>query len=108
MSRYVSKLRAMSNTFKKKRQELNELKAEVGVLVRTEELLYQQARESGVALEDAERGKGVHGFRKTQDNLEEVSDVKSKLDEQKGNTLENMSQVNTLQIALYSPWLYLS
>ncbi|KAI6655108.1 Intraflagellar transport protein 81-like [Oopsacas minuta] len=91
--RYVSKLRVMSNTFKKKRQELNELKAEVGVLVRTDELLQHQARESGVVLEDAERDKGVHGFRKAQDTLEEVSGVKSKLDEQKGNALENMSQM---------------
>ena len=93
MFRYVSKLRAMSNTFKKKRQELNELKAEVGVLARTEELLQQQAKESGMALEQVEREKGVHGFRDAQDTLEEVSDVKSKLDEQKGSALENMSQV---------------
>ena len=90
----------MSNTFKKKRQELNELKAEVGVLVRTDELLQQQARECGVALEDAERGKGVHGFKKAQNSLEEVSDVKSKLDEQKGNTLENMSQVIQYSVKL--------
>ena len=37
--RYVNKLRSKSTTYKKKRQELAELKAEFGVLSRTEEIL---------------------------------------------------------------------
>ena len=37
--RYVNKLRSKSTTYKKKRQELSELRAEAGVLSRTEEIL---------------------------------------------------------------------
>ena len=40
--RYVNKLRSKSTTFKKKRQEIAELRAEAGVLSRTEELLKQK------------------------------------------------------------------
>ena len=37
--RYVNKLRSKSTVFKKKRQEIAELRAEAGVLSRTEEIL---------------------------------------------------------------------
>lgn len=40
--RYVNKLRSKSTIYKKKRQELAELKAEFGVLARTEEILQQR------------------------------------------------------------------
>ena len=37
--RYVNKLRTKSTVFRKKRQEMAELRAEAGVLSRTEEIL---------------------------------------------------------------------
>jgi intraflagellar transport protein 81 len=37
--RYVSKLRSTNTVYKKKRQEISELRAEAGVLSRTEEIL---------------------------------------------------------------------
>ena len=37
--RYVNKLRSKSTIYKKKRQEIAELRAELGVLTRTEEIL---------------------------------------------------------------------
>jgi intraflagellar transport protein 81 len=40
--RYVNKLRGKSTIYKKKRQELAELRAEHGVLSRTEEILRQR------------------------------------------------------------------
>lgn len=40
--RYVNKLRSKSTIYKKKRQEIAEIRAEVGVLSRTEEILRQR------------------------------------------------------------------
>lgn len=40
--RYVAKMRGKSSTYKKKRQEIAELKAEYGVLQRTEEILKER------------------------------------------------------------------
>lgn len=42
LKRLVSKLRSKGTVYKKKRQELAELKAEYGVLQRTEEILKQR------------------------------------------------------------------
>lgn len=40
-----------------------------------------------------ENKKGVSGYRLTQENLEKVSTIKSELDETKGKTLEDMSDM---------------
>jgi len=40
--RYVAKMRGKSSMYKKKRQEIAELKAEYGVLQRTEEILRER------------------------------------------------------------------
>ena len=56
--RYVNALRGKSNVYKKKRAELSELRAEHGVLQRTEEVLGQRAEGVRQALEQMEREKG--------------------------------------------------
>ena len=40
-----------------------------------------------------ERKRGVAGYRETQDELEKVSSKKSELDEMKGRTLDDMSEM---------------
>ena len=40
-----------------------------------------------------EAKKGVSGFHETQEELEKVSAIKSELDEQKGKTLEDISEL---------------
>lgn len=91
--RYVNKLRSKSTTYKKKRQELAELKAEVGVLSRTEEILKARDEYIDQQLSALEDKHGVGGYRKTQETLEKVSHKKSTLDTQKGQTLEEMSDM---------------
>ena len=89
--RYVTKLRTLNTTYKKKKAELSALKAEYGVLARTEEIL--KARDDNVQelVTILEQKKGVHGYRQTQEALEEVSSAKSELDQQKGKFLEEIS-----------------
>lgn len=69
---YVNKLRSKSTIYKKKRQVLQDLKAESGVVSRTVEIL--KARDSNInqQLEALESKKGVAGYRDTQDELEKV------------------------------------
>lgn len=40
-----------------------------------------------------EKKKGVAGYRETQEELEKVSSMKSELDEMKGRTLDDMSEM---------------
>ncbi|XP_036382860.1 intraflagellar transport protein 81 homolog [Megalops cyprinoides] len=91
--RFVGKLRSKGMVFKKKRQELAELRAEYGVLQRTEEILKQRHEAVQQQLQSIEAKKGISGYSDTQEELERVSAIKSELDEMKGRTLDDMSEM---------------
>ncbi|XP_073646165.1 intraflagellar transport protein 81 homolog isoform X1 [Tursiops truncatus] len=91
--RYVSKLRSKSTVFKKKHQIIAEFKAEFGLLQRTEELLKQRHENIQHQLQTIEEKKGISGYSYTQEELERVSALKSEVDEVKGRTLDDMSEM---------------
>ncbi|KAL7884708.1 hypothetical protein AOLI_G00074780 [Acnodon oligacanthus] len=91
--RYVAKMRGKNITYKKKRQETAELKAEFGILQRTEEILRQRHATELQQLQTLEAQRGISGFSETQEELERVSAIKSELDELKGRTLDDMSEM---------------
>lgn len=91
MKRLVSRLRSKGTAYKRKRQEMSELRAEFGVLQRTEEILRQRHQDVHQQLQSMEAEKGISGYSSTQEELEKVSALKSELDQQKGRTLDDMS-----------------
>ncbi|XP_049907135.1 intraflagellar transport protein 81 homolog [Epinephelus moara] len=93
LKRLVVKLRSKGTVYKKKRQEIAELKAEYGVLQRTEEILKQRHETVQQKLQIVEAEKGISGYSDTQEELERVSAIKSELDEKKGRTLDGMSEM---------------
>ncbi|XP_075960910.1 intraflagellar transport protein 81 homolog [Anarhichas minor] len=93
MKRLVVKLRSKGTVYKKQRQEIAELKAEYGVLQRTEEILKQRHETVQQKLQTVEAEKGISGYSTTQEELERVSAIKSELDEKKGRTLDDMSEM---------------
>ncbi|KAG7222125.1 hypothetical protein INR49_016697 [Caranx melampygus] len=93
LKRLVAKLRSKGTVYKKKRQKIAELKAEYGVLQRTEEILKQRHETVQQKLQIVEAEKGISGYSNTQENLERVSAIKSELDEKKGRTLDDMSEM---------------
>ncbi|KAM3611339.1 uncharacterized protein V6R79_016846 [Siganus canaliculatus] len=97
MKRLVAKLRSKGTVYKKRRQEIAELKAEYGVLQRTEEILTQRHETVQQKLQTVEAEKGISGYSNTQEELERVSAIKSELDEKKGRTLDDMSEMVTLR-----------
>lgn len=90
--RYVAKLRAQHNIYQQKKKELSLLKAEFGVLSRTEEILRSRDENVQELVAVLEEKKGVRGYVQAQETLEQVSATKSKLDEQKGKKLAEMAQ----------------
>ena len=68
----MNKLRSKSTVYKKKRQELQDLKAEAGVISRTVEILKNKDSHINQQLEALEAKKGVAGYRDTQEELEKV------------------------------------
>ncbi|KAL3976278.1 mucolipin 2 [Sarotherodon galilaeus] len=93
MKRLVAKLRSKGTVYKKKRQEIAELKADYGVVQRTEEILKQRHDAVQQKLQTMEAEKGISGYSDTQEELERVSAIKSELDEKKGRTLDDMSEM---------------
>ncbi|XP_040897999.1 intraflagellar transport protein 81 homolog isoform X2 [Toxotes jaculatrix] len=93
LKRLVVKLRSKGTVYKKRRQEIAELKAEYGVLQRTEEILKQRHETVQQKLQTVEAEKGISGYSDTQEELERVSAISSELDEKKGRTLEEMSEM---------------
>jgi len=91
--KYATELRSKTAQWKRMKAELAELRAEWGVLSRTEAILGQQDGQLSAALGEAEARRGVAGFSQAQDQLEKVSQQKAEVDEVKGKTLENISQV---------------
>ncbi|KAI7797999.1 Intraflagellar transport 81-like protein, partial [Triplophysa rosa] len=91
--RYVAKMRGKNSTYKKKRQEMAELNAEYGVLQRTEEILRERHTTGQQQLQSLEAQQGISGYSDTQEELERVSAIKSELDEMKGRTLDDMSEM---------------
>ncbi|XP_035514350.1 intraflagellar transport protein 81 homolog [Morone saxatilis] len=93
LKRLLVKLRSKGTVYKKKRQEIAELKAEYGVLQRTEEILKERHETVQQKLQTMEAEKGISGYSNTQEELERVSAIKSELDEKKGRTLDDMSEM---------------
>ncbi|XP_040010512.1 intraflagellar transport protein 81 homolog isoform X3 [Xiphias gladius] len=97
LKRLVVKLRSKGTVYKKKRQDIAELKAEYGVLQRTEEILKQRHETVQQKLQTVEAEKGISGYSDTQEELERVSAIKSELDEKKGRKLDDMSEMELSQ-----------
>uniref|UniRef100_A0A3Q2U373 Intraflagellar transport protein 81 homolog n=1 Tax=Fundulus heteroclitus TaxID=8078 RepID=A0A3Q2U373_FUNHE len=93
LKRLVAKLRSKGTAYKKKKQEIAELRAEYGVLQRTEEILKRRHDTVQQKLQTVEAEKGISGYSDTQEELERVSAIKSGLDEKKGRTLDDMSEM---------------
>ncbi|KAK3884798.1 hypothetical protein Pcinc_010945 [Petrolisthes cinctipes] len=89
--RYVNKLRGKSSVYKMKRAEISELRAEYGILSRTQEILQAKDAQILEQLNAMEAQMGVTGFREAQETMEKVSSMKAVIDERKGQTLDDMS-----------------
>ena len=89
--RMVAKLRPMHKTYQMKKGELSLLKAELGVLARTEEILRSRDENMLELVALLEEKKGVRGYVQAQETLEQVSAAKSDLDEQKEAKLREMT-----------------
>ncbi|KAK7933336.1 hypothetical protein WMY93_004232 [Mugilogobius chulae] len=93
MQRLVTRLRGKGTQYKKKQKEMAELQTEYGVLQQTEDVLHERHQELQKKLETVEAERGISGFSNTQEELERVSAIKSELDEKKGQTLDDMSEM---------------
>ncbi|KAJ3252094.1 Intraflagellar transport protein 81 [Chytriomyces hyalinus] len=91
--KYVSELRGKSNIYKIKRSELSEMQAEFGILQRTEQILHAREKSMSTNLSELERRSGIPNFHNDRETLEKVSERKGEVDQAKGKTLQEISDI---------------
>jgi intraflagellar transport protein 81 len=92
-TQYVEKLRNQNSTFKGLQSQINVYRREIAVMARTKEIVEEQQVKIHDEIERVERQKGIHGFRDARNRLEQISATKADLDDAKGRSLEEMSQI---------------
>ena len=98
---YATKLRNKTNKFKKLKAELNEIRDETVVLGRTVQVLRGADASLGDFLAKLESERGISGYTETQTRLEKLSKETAQLDQTKGKTLEEISNIVTdINVAL--------
>jgi intraflagellar transport protein 81 len=90
---YAAKLREKTNKFKKLKDELREIKNEIGILTRTEQIVRSNKEDHERELRRKESERGVAGASNTKEGLGKVSEKKHEVDVQKGKTLEEISKI---------------
>ena len=90
---YVNMLRTKMANYNGVKEELGVWKRDLVVARRTEDLVRQQEEVVRQQIAKIERQRGVSGFREARRELEQVSAQKADLDDMKGKTLEEMSEI---------------
>jgi intraflagellar transport protein 81 len=90
---YAASLRTKTAQFKALKAHLGELRQETVVLARTESLLKGRVGDIDAFLKRLEEKKGVAGYTAVQSDLEKVSKLKSRIDESKSATLQEISRI---------------
>eukprot|EP00602_Paraphysomonas_sp_CaronLab_P003299 CAMPEP_0185020342 /NCGR_PEP_ID=MMETSP1103-20130426/2928_1 /TAXON_ID=36769 /ORGANISM="Paraphysomonas bandaiensis, Strain Caron Lab Isolate" /LENGTH=652 /DNA_ID=CAMNT_0027551173 /DNA_START=130 /DNA_END=2088 /DNA_ORIENTATION=+ len=91
LKKYGAQVREKIETYKRMREEISSLRAELVVLQRTEQILRSRDKNLDDFLRELERKKGVEGYRDTQRQLIEMSEKTAAVDQMKGATLEEIS-----------------
>merc|ERR1711871_362623 len=81
--------------YKQQKKELAEIQKESVVLHRTETLLKSKCQSLDKFMAQIERRRGVEGYTRTEDSLQEVTSAAEALNQTKGKTLEEISQIVT-------------
>jgi len=91
LKKYGAQVREKIETYKRMRDEISSLRAELVVLQRTETILRSRDKNLDSFLNELEKKKGVVGYRETQKQLIEMSEKTAAVDQMKGATLEEIS-----------------
>lgn len=90
---YISSMRAQSIIYKSKQSELASLEVERVTLKTRLDILGLKQLDAAKKMEDYEQKNGVLGFNECKDNLEIVSEKKGAVDQEKGKTLQEISDI---------------
>jgi intraflagellar transport protein 81 len=90
---YMAELAVKTQNYKNYKHNIEVIKEEINILVNTEQLLRSNAKDLTEFNKQLELQKGVSGFIDTEDKLNSIANIKANIDSNKGETLEEISQL---------------
>lgn len=93
LKKYGAEVKLKIDKYKKMREQLSQVRAELVVLQRTEQILKSRHKNIDEFLAEMEKRKGVSGYRDTQKALVEMTEKAAEVDLMKGATLEQISSM---------------
>ena len=91
--KYAAIVKDKIEKYKKMRDELSGLRAELVLLQRTEMILKSRNKNLDEFLSELEKKQGVEGYRDTQRELIEMTEKAAEVDKMKGSTLDQISEM---------------
>ncbi len=90
---FAMKLREKNKKYKVMKKELEEIRAELNILSRTENLLTSRAGDIDDFLKQLEREKGISGYTNINKKAEDIAIQKWNLDQAKDKNLEELTKL---------------
>lgn len=90
---YAASLRGKNQKYKKMKKQLEEVRSELAILSRTEQILKNKADMSDELIRKLEEQKGIAGYSKIEQEMENVARDRQKVDELKHSSLQELTKV---------------
>ena len=90
---YAASLRGKNQKYKKMKKQLEEIRSELAVLSRTEQILKNKADMTDDLMRKLEEQKGIAGYGKIQDDMERVAKDRQEIDKMKEGSLQELTKV---------------
>lgn len=90
---YAASLRSKKEKYKKMKKNLEEIRSELAVLSRTEQILKSKAEMNDDLVKKLEESKGIAGYSKIEDELEAVAQNRQAIDKMKDSSLQELTKV---------------
>lgn len=90
---YAASLRGKNQAYKKMKKQLEEVRAELAVLHRTEQILKGKADMTDELIKKLEDAKGISGYTKIESEMENVARDRQKIDKMKDASLQELTKI---------------
>jgi intraflagellar transport protein 81 len=90
---YAASLRGKKEKYKRMKKQLEEIRSELAVLSRTEQILKTKTEMNDELVKKLEESKGIAGYSKIEDDLEEVAKNRQAIDKMKDSSLQELTKV---------------
>lgn len=90
---YAASLRGKNQKYKKMKKQLEEIRSELAILTRTEQILKNKAEMNDELIQKLEEQKGIAGYSKIEEEMEHVARDRQKIDEMKAGSLQELTKV---------------